>query len=85
MTIFIYTHGFRHPTDVFGPGFRASAPAFEAVLRFIYSAGQAGQLFEEADPLEVLHLSVEFMLEDLTRLCEWKLMQGLTLDRLLKA
>lgn len=23
-------------------------------------------LFEEADPLEVLHLSVEFMLEDLT-------------------
>ena len=45
---------------------------------------------------EVLHLSVEFLLEailvkyhlvlnsqileDLTRLCEWKLMQGLTLD-----
>ena len=27
------------PADVF----RASAPAFEAVLRFIYSAGQAGQ------------------------------------------
>lgn len=63
---------------------RASAPAFEAVLRFIYSAGQAGQaLFEEADPLEVLHLSVEFMLEDLTKLCEWKLMQGLTLDNAL--
>eukprot|EP00435_Cladocopium_sp_Y103_P072892 s412_g41.t1 len=63
---------------------RASAPAFEAVLRFIYSAGQAGQvLFEEADPLEVLHLSVEFLLEDLTKLCEWKLMQGLTLDNAL--
>ncbi|CAJ1432613.1 unnamed protein product [Effrenium voratum] len=63
---------------------RASAPAFEAVLRFIYSAGQAGQtLFEQADPLEVLHLSVEFLLEDLTRLCEWKLMQGLTLDNVL--
>ncbi|CAE7512279.1 BTBD9 [Symbiodinium pilosum] len=63
---------------------RASAPAFEAVLRFIYSAGQAGQvLFEQADPLEVLHLSIEFLLEDLTRLCEWKLMQGLTLDNAL--
>jgi len=63
---------------------RASAPAFEAVLRFIYSAGQAGQaLFEEADPLEVLHLSVEFLLEDLTKLCEWKLMQSLTLDNAL--
>ncbi|CAE7261986.1 unnamed protein product [Symbiodinium sp. CCMP2456] len=63
---------------------RASAPAFEAVLRFIYSAGQAGQvLFEHSDPLEVLHLSVEFLLEDLTRLCEWKLMQGLTLENAL--
>ncbi|CAE8616881.1 unnamed protein product [Polarella glacialis] len=60
---------------------RATAAAFEAVLRFIYSAGSAGEAaFQQADPLEVLHLSVEFLLEDLTRLCEWKLMQGLTLE-----
>ncbi|CAE8696512.1 unnamed protein product [Polarella glacialis] len=59
----------------------ATAAAFEAVLRFIYSAGSAGEAaFQQADPLEVLHLSVEFLLEDLTRLCEWKLMQGLTLE-----
>lgn len=63
---------------------RASAAAFEAVLRFIYSAGKAGEaVFQQADPLEVLHLSVEFLLEDLTRLCEWKLMQNLTLENTL--
>ena len=54
------------------------------MLRFIYSGGQAGHvLFEHADALEVLHLSVEFLLEDLTRLCEWKLMQTLTLENAL--
>ena len=59
---------------------RASAHAFRGVLRFIYSAGQVGQtLFDDAEPLELLHLSVEFLLDDLTRLCEWKLMQELTL------
>eukprot|EP00928_Gymnodinium_smaydae_P033278 TRINITY_DN23877_c0_g2_i1.p1 TRINITY_DN23877_c0_g2~~TRINITY_DN23877_c0_g2_i1.p1 ORF type:complete len:457 (+),score=79.00 TRINITY_DN23877_c0_g2_i1:171-1373(+) len=59
----------------------ASFCAFEAVLRFVYSAGQAGSvLFKEADPLEVLHLAVEFLLDDLVRLCEWKLLQGLTED-----
>eukprot|EP00930_Biecheleria_cincta_P090217 TRINITY_DN79572_c0_g1_i1.p1 TRINITY_DN79572_c0_g1~~TRINITY_DN79572_c0_g1_i1.p1 ORF type:complete len:396 (-),score=64.12 TRINITY_DN79572_c0_g1_i1:52-1206(-) len=63
---------------------RASAAAFEAVLRFIYSGGRAEEaLFQHADPLEVLHLSVEFLLDDLTRLCEWKLMQGLTLENTL--
>merc|ERR1711908_41730 len=55
--------------------------AFEAVLRFLYSAGKAGDaLFREADPLEVLHLSVEFLLDDLSRLCEWKMVQDLTTE-----
>merc|ERR1712194_968556 len=63
---------------------RASHAAFEAVLRFLYSAGQAGErLFKHADPLEVLHLSVEFLLDDLSRLCEWKLMQDLTVENTL--
>jgi len=62
----------------------SSYAAFEAVLRFIYSAGQAREaLFEEADPLEVLHLSIEFLLEDLTRLCEWRLMQCLCAENAL--
>jgi len=57
---------------------RASPPAFEAILRFVYSAGQAGEaLFKEADPMEVLHLAVEFLLDDLVRLCEWRLLQSL--------
>lgn len=60
---------------------RASYAAFEAVLRFVYSAGQAGEaLFKDADPLEVLHLSVEFLLDDLVRLCEWRLLQSLSAE-----
>eukprot|EP00927_Polykrikos_kofoidii_P059219 TRINITY_DN5432_c0_g1_i1.p1 TRINITY_DN5432_c0_g1~~TRINITY_DN5432_c0_g1_i1.p1 ORF type:complete len:379 (-),score=58.73 TRINITY_DN5432_c0_g1_i1:52-1188(-) len=60
---------------------RASFSGFEAVLRFIYSAGQAGEaLFKDADPLEVLHLSVEFLLDDLVRLCEWRLLQNLAAE-----
>lgn len=63
---------------------KASYAAFEAVLRFLYSAGQAGEgLFRNTDAQEVLHLSVEFMLEDLTRLCEWKIMKSLTLENTL--
>jgi len=63
---------------------RASRAAFLAVLQFIYSGGRGGEaIFEDADALEVLHLSVEFLLDDLTRLCEWKLMQGLTPERAL--
>jgi len=63
---------------------RASHAAFEAVLRFLYSAGQAGEkLFKHADPLEVLHLSVEFLLDDLSRVCEWKLMQDLSVENTL--
>jgi hypothetical protein len=52
----------------------ASFSAFRAVLVFIYSAGAVGpEIFETADALEVLHLSIEFLLPDLTKLCEWKL------------
>jgi len=61
---------------------RATHAAFSAVLRFLYSAGSCGDaLFAEAEALEVLHLSVEFLLEDLTRLCEWRLMQNLSVER----
>lgn len=60
---------------------KSSATAFEAVLRFVYSAGQAGEaLFKDADPLEVLHLAVEFLLDDLVRLCEWRLLQNLSAE-----
>lgn len=60
---------------------RASLAAFHDILRFIYSAGHPGDaMFKEADPLEVLHLAVEFLLEDLVRLCEWRLLQGLQND-----
>eukprot|EP00929_Paragymnodinium_shiwhaense_P035106 TRINITY_DN19006_c0_g1_i1.p1 TRINITY_DN19006_c0_g1~~TRINITY_DN19006_c0_g1_i1.p1 ORF type:complete len:433 (+),score=122.17 TRINITY_DN19006_c0_g1_i1:59-1300(+) len=57
---------------------RASYAAFEAVLRFVYSAGHCGEaIFDQADPLEVLHLASEFMLDDLLRLCEWRLLKSL--------
>jgi len=61
----------------------ASAAAFRAVLRFVYDAGAVdpAALFADADPLEVLHLSVEFLLKDLTALCAWRLEADLDEER----
>jgi len=60
---------------------QASYSAFKAVLRFIYSAGSIGaSVFDDVSAMELLDLSVEYLLEDLTRLCEAKLIQGMTFE-----
>ena len=48
----------------------------EAGVSSSYAAGAVGpEFWAEVDLLDLLHLSAEFMLEDLTRLCESKLVQ----------
>jgi hypothetical protein len=60
---------------------QASYAAFKAVLRYIYSAGSIGaSVFDEVSPKELLHLSVEYLLEDLTRLCEARLIEDMNFE-----
>lgn len=62
-----------------------SHAAFMAVLRFLYAGGcpSEEEVLLGADSFEVLHLSIEFLLDDLVKICEARLMHSLTMEKAL--